>query len=117
MVAKCRRTCSRTCDIHKQHGSEYPLWLVRMASSLQKLFDLIKNRILITKKSHMVLARKLNQLCAGDTLSHVACMLHVDHTLCGTVQNEPWARGSRARYGARRSRAPFSSRPLLRRDL
>src|SRR5258708_20945821 len=75
-------------ETHKQHGSEYPLWLVSMASASQKLLDLIKNRILITKKSHMVLAWKFNQLCAGNTLSHVACMLHVDHTLCGTVQNE-----------------------------
>jgi hypothetical protein len=60
IVAKCRRPCCRTRDIHKQHGCEHPLWLVSMACACQKLFDLIKNRILITKPSHMIVAWKLD---------------------------------------------------------
>jgi hypothetical protein len=58
---------------------------VSMASARQKLSDLIKNQTLVTKPGHVVLAWKLNQLCAGDVLSHVACMFHVDHTVSGTV--------------------------------
>ena len=75
LVAELRGALGRAGDVGEQHSRQHAVGLRSTSGAGQELLDLVKHGIAVAEPGHVVVARQLDEACAGNLLGDVAAVV------------------------------------------